>query len=140
MPDAPTPIPDQPGTVTQTETAMTQSPMTQSPIGDKTTEEHTVTAARVETPPPTRSWEIQAILAVIVVAMSLGFLFYIAVYKVYDREITLMIVPTIAAALMLVLNYFFGSSIGSARKTEQAAKQADVQTDQIAKFTNGGLH
>lgn len=60
------------------------------------------------------------ILAVVVTVGFFSALFYMLTYGIAEngRDITLGMVVTLSGSYMLMLNYFYGSSSGSARKTE----------------------
>jgi len=61
------------------------------------------------------------ILAGLVISLYIGVQFYLLGYVLDDRQVNVVMrsLGTLDAAVGLVLGYYFGSSVGSATKTEQ---------------------
>ncbi len=68
----------------------------------------------------TRDWTPR-ILAGLIIGLYIGVQFYLLGYVLDDKQINIVMrsLGTLDAAVGLVLGYYFGSSVGSANKTDQ---------------------
>jgi hypothetical protein len=68
----------------------------------------------------TRDWTPR-ILAGLIISLYIGVQFYLLGYVLDDKQINIVMrsLGTLDAAVGLVLGYYFGSSVGSANKTDQ---------------------
>ena len=78
-----------------------------------------------------RRWNVAPILLAIIITSgyfaALVFVLTNPVIKESERIIDMML-GTLTAAFIMVLNYFFGSTAGSAKKTELIARAGPVDT------------
>lgn len=80
---------------------------------------------------PKRRWDLAPILLAILIVsgyfLALVFVLTQPILKESERVVDMML-GTLTAAFILVLNYFYGTNANSARKTDLIAKAGPVDT------------